>query len=262
MYNRSTCQGIFFALIALLIGLHSTALLAQQSAKDTSRTILLKPKLTPIQTITGDSLSGDTLNNNKLISLPGGNDYPFTPEQDSAYYRALRLHTPAGTLAQQHARMYSSAWASIQEQAKRSPWEIARQNLEIPPEYFKPSSQDIAAYNYNIARSQDIPGTLPKTAGAGLQVPLSSIWAFFGLTEDVSPVIRYDVEYSMNVEVVIYSPQARVIAVLLKMYQPTGKYQITWNGRDEKGRQMPTGDYVAEVRLGEERFVRKRIQIP
>ena len=66
----------------------------------------------------------------------------------------------------------------------------------------------------------------------------------------------------MNVEVVVYSPQARVIAVLLKMHQPTGKYQITWNGRDEKGRRMPTGDYVAEVRLGDERFVRKRIQIP
>ncbi|MBK9249328.1 MAG: hypothetical protein IPM69_14750, partial [Ignavibacteria bacterium] len=142
------------------------------------------------------------------------------------------------------------------------PWEIARQNLEIPPEYFKPSSQEIASYNYHIARSQDIPGSFPKTAGAGLQIPLSSIWAFFGLTEDVSPVIRYDVEYSMNVEVVVYSPQARVIAVLLKMHQPTGKYQITWNGRDEKGRRMPTGDYVAEVRLGDERFVRKRIQIP
>lgn len=249
--------------ILLLVLICHVSASAQTAKSDSSKTILLRPKLTPLETITGDSLSGNVPSKVELIERIGGNEYPFTPEQDTAYYRALRLHTPTGSLAQHHARLFSGIWTDMIRRSQKTPWEIARQNLEIPADYYRPSDRERALYAYNIAKSQEIPTGLPaKTAGAGLQIPLSDIGAFFGLTEDVSPVLNYRVEFPMNVEVVVYSPQARVIAVIIKGKQNPGNYRITWNGRDDKGRKMPSGDYVAEVRLGNERFVRKRIQIP
>lgn len=253
----------FGSLIVLMVLVSQVQIFASEHKNDSTKSILLRPKLTPLQTIEGDSLFGDTNSKVEFIERIGGNEYPYTPEQDTAYYRALRLHTPTGSLAQHHARLFSRIWADMYLQSKKTPWDIARQNLEIPADYYKPSSQDRALYAYNIAKSQEIPtGLPPKTPGSGLQIPLSDIWGFFGLTEDVSPVLNYSVDYPMNVEVVIYSPQALVISVILKSKQNPGSYRITWNGRDEKGRKMPSGDYVAEVRLGSEKFVRKRIQIP
>lgn len=251
------------SVILIIVLICHVSAFAQTAKNDSSKTILLRPKLTPIETITGDSLSGTAPSKIELIERIGGNEYPFTPEQDTSYYRALRLRIPTGSLAQHHARLFSGIWTDMVRRSKKTPWEIARQNLEIPADYYKPSDRDRALYAYNIAKSQEIPTGLPaKTAGAGLQIPLSDIGAFFGLTEDVSPVLNYSVEFPMNVEVVVYSPQARVIAVIIKGKQNPGNYRITWNGRDDKGRKMPSGDYVAEVRLGNERFVRKRIQIP
>jgi hypothetical protein len=247
---------------ALMLHAQSGKNRTQSGKNDSTKTILLRPKLTPLETITGDSLSDDNSSKVEIIERTGGNQYPFTPEQDTAYYRALRLHTPTNTLAQHHARLFSGIWSEMHLRSQKTPWDIARQNLEIPADYYKPSSQDRALYAYNIAKSQEIPTGLGRTPGTGLQIPLSDIYAFFGLTEDVSPVINYVVEFPMNVEVVVYSPQARVIAVIIKGKQNPGNYRVTWNGRDEKGRKMPSGDYVAEVRLGNEQFVRKRIQIP
>ncbi|MBS1538485.1 MAG: hypothetical protein JST20_12140 [Bacteroidetes bacterium] len=254
----------FLSSIGVLIAfLYCNPTLEAQSVKnDSTKTILLRPKLTPLETITADTLNTSPSGKVELIERIGGGEYPFTPEQDTAYYRALRLHTPTGTLAQLHARMFSGIWSEMHMQSRKNPWEIARQNLEIPADYYKPSAQDRALYAYNIAKSQEIPTGLGRTPGTGLQIPLSDIGAFLGLTEDVSPVLNYSVEYPMLVEVVIYSPQARVITVIMKAKQYPGNYRLTWNGRDDKGQKMPSGDYVAEVRLGNERYVRKRIEIP
>jgi hypothetical protein len=229
--------------------------------QDTTATILIKQRtFTPVQTITGDTLSADTLVRNPLV-LPGPGER-FSALQDSAYFRMLRLGIPAGTLAQLHAKIIGQGFRIMQEQAKQNPFEIALMNLNLPAEYYAPRPQEIVQRQEMISRAQAIPTGRPSSIGAGVQVPLSAIAAFFGMGEDVSPVITYSVDYSMPVKIVIYSTAAREIAVLLDNKQSPGKYQITWNGRDDKGRPMPSGDYVAEVRLGNDRIQRKRINIP
>ncbi|MBR3090812.1 MAG: hypothetical protein IKH10_02320, partial [Bacteroidetes bacterium] len=82
-----------------------------------------------------------------------------------------------------------------------------------------------------------------------------------GIIEDTSPEIKYSLGMIADVEIVIYSVQAKVIATIFKGTQRPGSYKITWNQRDDKGKKMPYGDYIAEVRIGTDRFVRKRIVI-
>lgn len=142
------------------------------------------------------------------------------------------------------------------------PWQTAMKSLDLPPEYFLPSGRERVMSAYNIAQSQYVPNLSPyKNPNPGVQISLSSIAAFLGLEEDVSPVMQYVIDYATEVQIVVYSPQAKVIATIFDGRQAPGKYRITWNGRDDAGRRMPPGDYVSEVRIGKERFARKRIAL-
>jgi flagellar hook assembly protein FlgD len=91
---------------------------------------------------------------------------------------------------------------------------------------------------------------------------MDAIGRFLGLTEDLSPTISYSLFETSHVEIVIYSVQANVIATIFSGRQVPGNYSYTWNGRNDRGMKMGSGDYVGEVRIGEKRYVRKRIYIP
>lgn len=232
-----------------------------QEDSSSVNTILKKPRVfTPIQAITGDTISRDTTKKSEQI-VPGSRNQ-FSAEQDSAYYRMMRLGIAPGTLAQLHAKIISLGIAMRKEQEQENPFAIALRNLDLPPEYYQPRSEDIVQREEMIARSQAIPTGRPGGMRGGVSIGLNDIGVFLGISEDVSPVINYVVDYAVNVKVVIYSTAAREVAMMFQGQQNPGKYQLTWNGRDDKGRPMPSGDYVAEVRLGNDRFVRKRITIP
>ncbi len=250
---------IFSALLCCFQALPQSAFAQDDSSS--VNTILKKPRVfTPIQAITGDTISRDTTKKSEQI-VPGSRNQ-FSAEQDSAYYRMMRLGIAPGTLAQLHAKIISLGIAMRKEQEQENPFAIALRNLDLPPEYYQPRSEDIVQREEMIARSQAIPTGRPGGMRGGVSIGLNDIGVFLGISEDVSPVINYVVDYAVNVKVVIYSTAAREVAMMFQGQQNPGKYQLTWNGRDDKGRPMPSGDYVAEVRLGNDRFVRKRINIP
>jgi len=257
-----TIHHIFTACLTILFGIFAMpqSVCAQQDSNSVN-SILKKPRIfTPIQAITGDTVTKDTIKTVEQIT-PGSRT-EFSPEQDSAYYRMMRLGIAPGTLAQLHAKIISLGIAMRKEQEQENPFAIALRNLDLPPEYYQPRSEDIVQREEMIARSQAIPTGRPGGMRGGLSIGLNDIGVFLGISEDVSPIITYAVDYSMKVKVVIYSTAAREVAMMFEGLQNPGKYQLTWNGRDDKGRPMPSGDYVAEVRLGDDRFVRKRITIP
>jgi len=135
------------------------------------------------------------------------------------------------------------------------------QNINnIPREFFIPTGNEVVQHEINRQMSMYIPG-INNLSPYGAKISFADIGSMFGLTEDVSPVITYRLDYYVEVEVVIYSIRAVVIATLFEGKQPPGPYKITWNGRDDNGRKMPRGDYIGEVRIGKERLIRKRIVI-
>lgn len=188
--------------------------------------------------------------------------YPFSPAQDSAYYEALRLKIPAGT----RLALLLPPFPLFERMPVSKRQELLSaidQNMNISPAMFAPDAREQILYNYNLAQANYLPGVgLPFSEGfTPYQVSLQSIATFFGLTEDVSPNISYTLESSQEVEIIIYSTQAIAIATIFTGTQPAGSYSIEWNGRDKQGDRVLPGDYVAEVRIGKDKYVRKRIKI-
>lgn len=184
--------------------------------------------------------------------------------QDSAFKQALQLDITATSRFAAMTRMLQVAWET-QKAVKRdpSPWEMAMVTMNIPAEMLQPSPQEMTQRAIAIANSQYVPGVLQRPMGTGnLQVRLSDIYKFLGLVEDVSPRVVYDVDEATYIEIVIYSAQARVINTIFRGGQQAGRYEIIWNGRDDAGRTVANGDYIAEVRFGTARIQRKRIVWP
>lgn len=189
-------------------------------------------------------------------------DRSTTATQDSAFKKAMQENVPNIQRIKEALRLLEIR-TYINRTTRNNPWAAAKRNLsEIPDEYYQPSGNEIIRYNESIYESQYIPtfNNWPQRMG-GFTMPLSTIGAFLGLTEDRSPTINFDLEYYNEVEVVVYSIQATVIATVFKGKLTAGSYSRTWNGRDDYGKKMPKGDYIIEVRIGDSKYVRKWVKI-
>lgn len=259
MNIRTTYLYIFLGILFhLIIPNESSAALQQDSLL-----LLTKP---PRELKSVDIIKGDTVDlnmpKNDDKTLPGGSEIEYTAEQDSAYIRDLKLSMPIGSRIEYSLSLHDRRINEMIEISQKSPWGTAIANLEnIPKELYKPGAVEKVLYDYNLQAAQTIPFVYTPNP-YGLKIPLSDIGVFFGLTEDVSPVIKYELDFAADVEIVIYSLSAAVIAKLFDGHQSAGKYTISWNGRNDKGMKMPSGDYIAEVRIGKVKYVRKRILIP
>jgi hypothetical protein len=58
-----------------------------------------------------------------------------------------------------------------------------------------------------------------------------------------STLIRYEIPKSGHVTVKVYNFVGKEVRTLMNEAQPAGAYQISWDGRDEHGRQVPSGIY-------------------
>lgn len=257
----------FIAHLLVVMLLLFSSLEAQQK-----RPLLQKPDtvFTSKQIITADTIRPRIVNDSTALGTTPPGEYPFTPEQDRNFYQALRTDVSPLARFQFETRRFSAMWTAAQEMQKLSPREIALANMAVDQRVLEPTARDRESYNYGIAQSFTIPGIydpykryggLPGVGGQGISIPLSLIGSLLGLTEDVSPTIRYTVEQPAEVEITIYSVQAIAIARILKAPQNAGGYAVTWNIRNDAGLQVPIGDYIAEVRIGLQGIVRKRIRV-
>jgi len=244
--------------LLFLVFLSGVQVLAQQ---DRNGSVLIKPRVvTPTQFVEGDTVRSDSARNNYV---PGEGSESYSRQQDSSFRAAMQLGVSGSVRFMHSARSLLTAMQMQAATRPVSPWEAANSNLNIPNSIYAPSAQEITAYRANIAASQYVPGVLQWPMGSGnIQVSFGAIAKFFGLAEDVSPDISYVVDMPSDVEIVVYSPTAKVIATVFRGSQGPGKYKVTWNGRDESGKPVLRGDYIAEVRLGRERLQRKRIYWP
>lgn len=194
-------------------------------------------------------------------SLPSQYRNVYTLEQDSAFKKALDFQLPFSLRSRLDLELSEPLWRVATRTMANDPWTAAMNSLSsLPPGIFDPRDVEVVQWQTNIMNSFYVP-FLKTYSPYGAKVDFETIGKFLGLVEDVSPVIKYNLSITADVEVVIYSIQATVVVTLFKGYQTPGNYTINWNGRDDQGRLMPAGDYIAEVRIGPDRFVRKRILI-
>ncbi len=62
-----------------------------------------------------------------------------------------------------------------------------------------------------------------------------------------STTIAYDLPHAQHVKVGVYAANGRRVVVLQDTWMPEGTHEITWNGRDTRGRQVASGTYVVRV---------------
>ena len=239
----------------LLVLLVSAAVAEAQSSDANS--VVMQPRvLSPREYLTGDTTRrADDLN------IPGATSGGYSALQDSAYKRALAIDVPARARFMHTTRILSSTLSTARAlEPEPTLWDNINRNLAIPREMLTPSPQQVAQYQVNIANSQYVPGVLMFPMGQGnLQISMGDIAKLFGLTEDVSPRIQYVVDETTEVTITIYNASALKVATIFNGVQPPGVYEIVWNGKDEGNRPVAPGDYVGQVRLGNQRIMNKRI---
>lgn len=203
-----------------------------------------------------------------LLSQSNDNELPsstievekFTAEQDSAFKKAMKSNLPTEFLIKESLDIieYNMQMNRI---IQDSPWMIARRNLaSIPREYFEADPVEIVQRQTMIQDAQFVPfvQTIPRNA---FVMDLVDIGKLIGIVEDTSPTMKYTLDYTSEVEIVIYSVNAKVVATIFKGMQTAGNYQRTWNGRDDNGKLLPKGDYIGEIRIGEFKYIRKVIEL-
>lgn len=185
----------------------------------------------------------------------------FTPEQDTAYYRAIRANVSTSLRIWNDLQFSKYIWYEYSKNIKKSDVAIAMESLNsLPKEFFTPDPQEVVQREINIANAFYVPH-LNTYNQNGMKLSFADIGNFLGITEDVSPEITYKLDTPAQVEVVVYSISAIVIANIFEGKQPAGTYKFTWNGRNNTGTKMPSGDYIAEIRVANEKYIRKRILI-
>lgn len=212
-------------------------------------------------------LSRDSVSKYKKTSdtviLTGPRIIRFTPLQDSAYIRSLRaksLNISSDAIFYADIKLLESEILLLKKIDVITNAEILRRNTQLPVESLQPSAVEKTLYQFNIMQSQYIP--FVRTYNFfGPKIPFSTIGSLLGLVEDVSPVLKYTLDYEDEVRIVIYSERAIIIRVLFEGKQYAGQYQILWDGKDNYGTQMRRGDYIGEIRIGENKLIRKRIRI-
>lgn len=181
------------------------------------------------------------------------------PEQDTFYLRALQLELPPSVRLALDVQRVMSDFELIRRKSElESPWQAALRNMTLSQRVFTPDPREIVQRQVAIASATSMP--IWRTGqSAPVSIPVSAIGSFLGLTEDVSPRISYRVRQTAYVQAVVYSTTALIVRRLFAGEQRPGVYDLEWDGRDDKGRSLPEGDYVIEVRIGTENIVRKRV---
>jgi len=185
----------------------------------------------------------------------------FTNKQDSAYKQDMRLSLPYLFMIRRSLDASEFQWSLWLKSMENEPSiSLSNSFARMPEGIFNPTAEEIVQYHTNMEKMLSIP-TVYTFHNTGLNINIRDAGIFLGIVEDVSPVISYKLPFTSDVEIVIYSMNAKVIATIFRGTQRQGNYTITWNGKDDNGKKMPYGDYIAEVRIGFEKFYRKRIVI-
>ena len=73
----------------------------------------------------------------------------------------------------------------------------------------------------------------------------------------VQTTIRFHHSEAADIKLTIYSLLGRVVRTFSVGYQPAGQHVTAWDGRDDEGRNVPSGLYVAVLESGSSKLSQK-----
>ncbi|MBN2000989.1 T9SS type A sorting domain-containing protein, partial [candidate division KSB1 bacterium] len=85
------------------------------------------------------------------------------------------------------------------------------------------------------------------------------LWQNYPNPFNPSTEIRYDLPRDVSVRISIYNLIGHELCVLVYKPHRAGYYTVTWNGKDDRGRQVPSGIYIYRLTAGEFTAMRKLV---
>jgi hypothetical protein len=76
-----------------------------------------------------------------------------------------------------------------------------------------------------------------------------------------STSIQYGLPESERVRITIYSLLGQEVAELTNAVQSPGSYRVVWNGKDQRGKDMPSGIYLIRLQAGSNQLVKKAMLV-
>jgi len=98
-----------------------------------------------------------------------------------------------------------------------------------------------------------------------IEISLSAIPTHFELSQNYpnpfnqSTKINYQLDVETHIQIKIYNLNGQEIIKLVDGFKKAGRYRVVWEGRDNLGRNLPSGIYVYQVIAGEKTNVKKLI---
>jgi len=124
-----------------------------------------------------------------------------------------------------------------------------------------------AIWHSGVAHQLELAASSVSTACPSSSAGDEPLPARFGLSQNFpnpfNPTtnIEYQIPKSVDEELVIYDIFGRKVRTLVDREQPAGYYSITWNGRDDFGREVGAGIYLYRLRAGNFVDVRKMVRL-
>lgn len=106
-----------------------------------------------------------------------------------------------------------------------------------------------------------------STVSIEAAIPVSTVPTHFALDQNYpnpfnpETKISYRLPVACNVNLTIYNLKGNTIRQLASGYREPGNYNVTWNGRDEKGRSVNSGVYFYKLQAGKFTASKKLILI-
>ncbi len=106
---------------------------------------------------------------------------------------------------------------------------------------------------------------LGVTATGVEEVPTPELPASFSLMQNYpnpfnpTTVIEFTVPQRCKVELVIYNLLGEKVTTLVSQDMPTGKYRVSWDGKNESGKEVASGVYFYKLKAGDFTATKKMV---
>jgi flagellar hook assembly protein FlgD len=63
-------------------------------------------------------------------------------------------------------------------------------------------------------------------------------------------MIHFELQAAGPVRLGVFDLRGRLVATLVDEIVAAGRHEVTWNGRDDSGRELPSGVYLSRLEAG------------
>lgn len=137
---------------------------------------------------------------------------------------------------------------------------VDRLRWSVPPETWGQWALQVGAHRELLVGS----GTMALPEGAQVWVEPTggmpgayALWPSYPNPFNPETTIGYEVPVAGPVQLSVYAMTGQRVRQLVASEQTAGRYQVSWDGRDDHGASVSSGVYLSELRVGEYHAVRK-----